>query len=172
MRARSGTERGDPHGLFDTNRLHEATLSGCPWLAGGLAPKRSHQHGCRIRHGRGSWLHLLDLLRNARQQTIEVFAQFNERQSVCPRGCSKDIYTLQHKMFTHFHKFTKLTAHSVSAHGRTKVAAQGVSHLGNRERRIEIHRARQGSGADMDSLLAKPEKSRSALDTTDQALRR
>ena len=152
--AKSDTARVVPRGPFDTNKLHEATL------AGGEIPVRRADCGRRQRHGCSgdvsvSWPTLFGKFG---QQAIEVTTKFFKSHAMSMGRCAKYVHAAQQGAFARFHKFTKLPAQSVAAHGRAIVAAQGISHLGRRERRIDKHRARQGSGAHMDSLLANPEE--------------
>ena len=97
-------------------------------------------------------------------------AQFEKWGAVGPRGGPEDVDAGGHRGFPGFHKFTKLTAQAIAAHGRPVASRQRVAHLGCRKRRIEHHGARQWTRTDMATLRADALKGRTALDTADQAL--
>lgn len=97
-------------------------------------------------------------------------AQFEKRGAVGSRGSPKDVDAGGHRGFPGFHKFTKLTAQAIAAHGRPVASRQRVAHLGSREGRIEHHGARQWSRTDVAAFRANALEYRTALDTADQAL--
>ena len=71
-----------------------------------------------------------------------------------------------------FHKFTKLATKAVARNCRADVAAQGVTHEGSGKGGVKNHGAGQGSRAVTLALERNAPKSRPALNTADQALRR
>lgn len=87
-----------------------------------------------------------------------------------PRRGAKHVDARSHRGLASFHKFTKLAAQAIAAHGRAIAPRQRVAHLRDRKRRIEHHGARQWTRTDMAAFRANALEDRTALDTADQAL--
>jgi len=101
-----------------------------------------------------------------------VPTKFCKSNAVGARRCAKNIYTGGHCGLTSFHKFTKLTAQTVTAHSRPVAAPQGVADERVRESGVRQHGAGQRARTNMTPFCANALKGGSALDAADQALRR
>jgi len=101
-----------------------------------------------------------------------VTTEFCEGNAVGARRCAKNIYTGGHCGLASFHKFTKLAAQTIAAHGRPVAAPQGVAHVRVRESGVKQHGAGQRTRTNMTPFCANALKGGSTLDAADQALRR